>query len=138
MYQSNLIRTNCLASNSALPTPSEVSRNCSCCGLPRLGPPFLQRENFAETTKEFGDLVIDICRTISTSFLCIHFEGSLGVQPMMRLALFQPKQHDLFGFTIIVSSHRFRGNMRSRTWDHITYWQISPLGKWKYCTHRPL
>lgn len=116
----------------------KVSRNCSCCGPLRTGPPFLHMKNFAETTaKKFWDLVIDICRTISTSVLCIHSEGSLDVQPMMQLSLFQLKQHDLFSFIVLACFHRFRGNVQSGMWDH-TYWQISPPGKWKYYSHRTL
>lgn len=115
-YQTYVTRTNPSASSAAIPTPSEVSRNCSCRGPLRTGPPFLHTKNFAETTtKKFRDLVIDICRTISTSVLRIHFEGSLDVQPMMQLALFQPKQHDLFSFAILAGSHRFGGNVQSGT-----------------------
>lgn len=139
MYQTNETRTNPSASSTALPAPSEVSKNCSCCDPPGTGPPFLHTNNFAETTtKEFWDLVIDICRTISTSFLCIYLWGSLDVQPVMQLALFQPKQHDLFSFTIITGYHRCKGNVQSGTWDHITYWQIFPLGKQNCYSHKPL
>lgn len=127
-YQTNVTKAN----------PCEVSRNCSCSGPLRTAPSFLHMKNFAETTtKKFWDLVINICRTISTSVLCIHSEGSLDVQPMMQLALFQLKQHDLFSFAVLPGFHTFRGNVQSGMWDH-TYWQISPPGKWKYYSHRTL
>jgi len=49
VYQTTVTRTNPLPSGAAPPAPSEVSRNCSCCGPFRTGPPFLHAKTFAET-----------------------------------------------------------------------------------------
>lgn len=50
VYQTNVTRTNPFTSSTALPATREVSRNCSCPGPLRAGPPTLHTKNFAETT----------------------------------------------------------------------------------------